>query len=182
MPKVPPPEHAFLEAFDEYADSLFRHASFRVSDRDRAADLVQETFLKTWDYVCGGGEIRHWKSFLYRILRNLIIDEYRRKKELSLDMMLDEGSDYSSTLLTTDSRAEREERFDDEESARNIRTLIQELPEHDREALTLRYIDGFSPQEIAATLNISKNAASVRIHRAALRLKKKYDTLIQIQT
>ena len=72
-------EKLFLEAFDTHADSLFRHACFRLSDRERARDLVQDTFLKAWDYLRGGGEIQNIKSFLYRILHNLIIDEYRKK-------------------------------------------------------------------------------------------------------
>ena len=81
-------ESAYLAAFEENADALFRHASYRVSDRERARDLTQDTFLKTWDYLSGGGEIRNFKSFLYRTMHNLIIDEYRKKKSSSLDALL----------------------------------------------------------------------------------------------
>ena len=76
-------EKAFLEAFESYSDALFRHASFRISDRERAYDLTQDTFLKAWDYLAGGGTVKQYKSFLYRILHNLIIDEYRKKKSSS---------------------------------------------------------------------------------------------------
>ena len=69
-------ETAYREAFETLADPLFRHAFFRLSDRERAYDLVQEAFLKTWDHLVAGGEVRHFRSFLYRTLNNLIIDEY----------------------------------------------------------------------------------------------------------
>lgn len=106
-------------------------------------------------------------------MNNLIIDEYRRKKEMSLDALLEEEPTHTSSSLAVDSRAEREERFDDERLRIRIRTLIAELPKRDCEALTMRYIDGLSPKEIAVLLGISENAASVRIHRAIGELKKR---------
>ncbi len=165
-------EEEFLKAFENYSDALFRHAYFRLSNRERAADLAQETFLKAWDYIRKGKDVGHWKSFLYHIMNNLIIDEYRRKKEMSLDAILEEEPTHTSPSLAVDGRAEREERFDNERLRARIRALIAELPKNEREALTLRYIDGLSPKEIAAMLGISENAASVRIHRAVGELKK----------
>src|SRR3954465_6401952 len=86
-----PHQKAFLEAFDQYADALFRHACLRLSDRERARDATQDTFIKAWDYLVHGNEVREWKSFLYRVLNNLIIDEYRKTRELSLDALVEEG-------------------------------------------------------------------------------------------
>ena len=50
---------------------------------------MQDTFCKSWDYIQKGGEVRNYKPFLYRILNNLIIDEYRKKKSVSLDEILE---------------------------------------------------------------------------------------------
>ena len=83
-------EARFLKAFDEYGDALFRHAYFRVSDREKALDLVQDTFTKTWSWVRGGHEIETFRPFLYKVLNNLVIDEYRKRKESSLDELLDQ--------------------------------------------------------------------------------------------
>ncbi|MHB8710074.1 MAG: RNA polymerase sigma factor [Minisyncoccota bacterium] len=167
-----PHEDAFLEAFDEYADALFRHASFRVSSHERATDLTQDTFLKVWDYVHEGNEVRHWKSFLYRVLNNLIIDEYRRAKEESLDSLLEDSTARANALIAVGSRVEKEERLDDEIIIEKIRTLIPTLPNAHRVALTMRYIDGLSTKEIAAALGVSENVVAVRIHRALAQLKK----------
>jgi RNA polymerase sigma-70 factor, ECF subfamily len=175
-----PHEEAFLGSFDEYADSLFRHAYFRLSDRERASDLTQDTFLKAWDYVRQGHEVREWKSFLYRVLNNLIIDEYRRKKERSLDAMLEEDPGHAPSYLAVDSHPEHEEKLDQERLIEKVRTLIPELPERERTALVLRYVDGLSPKEIATALGITENAASVRIHRAVERLKKLCDAFLHV--
>lgn len=164
-------EETFIAAFDQHVDELFRHASFRLSDRERARDLVQDTFLKAWDQLEGGAEIRHWRGFLYRVLNNLIIDEYRRTKDASLDALLEEHPGALPDQLSVDGREAAEGRLNDELLIERIRALIPELPEQYRVAVTLRYVDGFSPKEIASLLDISENVASVRVHRAVAKLK-----------
>jgi len=76
----------FTSAYEEFADAIFRHCYFRVSDREKAKDIMQEVFVRTWNYVVEGNEINELKSFLYRTAHNLIIDEYRaRKNDASLE-------------------------------------------------------------------------------------------------
>lgn len=166
-----PYEEAFLKAFDEYADALFRHAFFRISNREHAKDLVQETFLKTWNYIHEGNEVRHWKSFLYQTLNNLIIDEYRRVKEQSLDSLIENSVSDISSLIAVGNRSEKEDRLDDEITFEKIRILIRKLPDAYRVALTMRYVDGLSTKEMATLLNTSENVVSVRTHRALVQLK-----------
>src|SRR3989344_5200892 len=86
----------FISAFEAYNDELFRHASMRLKDRDRAIELTQECFMKVWEYAQKGGEIRELRPFLYRTLRHLIIDEYRRKKPVSLEQMVEGVGDERS--------------------------------------------------------------------------------------
>ena len=165
-------EKAYLAAFSEYSDALFRHAYFRISSRERALDLTQDTFVKAWDYLREGGDVKHWKSFLYRVLNNLIIDEYRKNKTHSLDALVENEPVVAEALLAHGSRREKEEHLDDELMIEKIRELIPKLPESYRVALGLRYVDGLSPKEIASLLGISENVASVRIHRAVAQLRK----------
>jgi RNA polymerase sigma-70 factor (ECF subfamily) len=169
----------FLEAFEEHSDALFRHALFRVSDRERAYDITQDTFLKAWDYAAGGGEVRHYKSFLYRIMHNLIIDEYRKKRALSLDEMLDDESSAPAieARLSEGSVAETEDRLDEQALIEAVQARIPELPEHYATALTLRFVDGLSTGEIAETIGVSENVVSVRIHRGISKLRDLYTTL-----
>jgi RNA polymerase sigma factor (sigma-70 family) len=78
----------FGEAYERYSDELFRHCSLRLSDRERALELTQEAFVRAWQYIQRGQEVRELRPFLYRTLRNLIIDEYRRHKNTSLEGMM----------------------------------------------------------------------------------------------
>lgn len=164
-------EAAYLEAFNTYSDVLFKHAHFRVSNREKALDLVQDTFLKTWDYMQGGGEVQEFKSFLYRILNNLIIDEYRRKKSSSLDEIMENDTGDMEMKLSEGSVRELEDSIDEREALEMIRGRIPDLPDTYREVITLRYVDGFTPKEIAAMTGISENVVSVRIHRGTHKLR-----------
>ena len=177
-------EQQFRDAFERHSDELFRHCSMRISDRERALEITQDAFLRAWQYSQkasqnGGEEIREWRPFLYRTLRNLIIDEYRKAKVASLEDML-QGSENSDieTLMPADEGNTLEaamERFD----AKRALVHLKKMPDLYREALTLRYIDGLSPKEIAAVLDESENVVSVRIHRG---LKKLHEMMEQQQT
>jgi RNA polymerase sigma-70 factor, ECF subfamily len=164
-------EGAYLEAYESYNDALFRHALFRISNRDRALELVQDTFLKTWDYVQGGGDVESYKSFLYRILNNLIIDEYRKKKSSSLDEILENDTGEMESKMSEGSVREVEEEFDETQMLKDIRARIPELPDTYRDVITMRYIDGLTPKEIASMIGISENVVSVRIHRGTHKLR-----------
>lgn len=164
-------EEAFNEAFRLHADALFRHAQFRVSNRERALEITQDTFLKAWDYVQQGGEVQQYKSFLFRILNNLIIDEYRKHKQHSLDEIMENDTGEMEMKLSEGSVREAEERLDEETLIERVRARIPELPEAYRTAVTLRYVDGFSPKEIATMIGVSENVVSVRIHRGVLKLR-----------
>lgn len=156
-------ERQFLEAYEQYADALFRHCCFRISDREIAKDLVQEAYMKTWVYVVEEKEIQNIKALLYRILNNSIIDYFRKKKAVSLDtMMEDTGFD----------PAEKE--IGDPETrllGKEVMKLLSKLDNQYREIITLRFVDGLTPKEIAEVLHTSPNVVSVRLHRAIEKLR-----------
>ncbi|MFA5997518.1 MAG: RNA polymerase sigma factor [Candidatus Paceibacterota bacterium] len=156
-------EQEFLKAYDQFADAIFRHCVFRISDREKAKDIAQVSFVRLWDYMAQGKEIDNMRAFLYRIANNLIIDEYRKKKEDSLDRMRDEegfdiGFDARNDIETKD------------EHTRALR-LLDALPDKYREALVMRHIDGLSVKDIAHLTKETENVISVRIHRAIEKLK-----------
>jgi len=167
-------EQAFTVAFDEFGDALFRHCFFRVSDRERAKEIVQDTFMKTWDYVAKGGEVKQYKAFLYRVANNLIIDEYRKKKSESLDALLEQDGVQEGTFDELHYEDNLEEQLDLAREAEQLKKELKSLPEEYQAPVTMRYIDGLSPKEIAEALGESTNTISVRIHRGIARLKKEH--------
>lgn len=172
--KIQTEEERYLEAFDEYANALFRHAMYRLSDRERAVEIVHDTFTKAWSYIRSGHEIDTYKPFLYKVMNNLIIDEYRKRKEFSLDALLaEEGANEGSFPELYEGGLEE---LTFSLDAQKASALISELPLVYREVLTLRFVDGLGPKEISELIEESENVVSVRIHRALKILK---DTIIK---
>lgn len=166
-------ETRFLKAFEEYNDALFRHATLRISNREKAIDLVHDTFTKVWSYIRDGYEIENFRPFLYKVLNNLIIDEYRKKKESSLDALLEiEGVDEGSFEELSESTAEVLAATID---GRKAFELLEELPDQYREVIILRFVDQLGPREISELIEESENVISVRIHRGLKLLRQKIE-------
>lgn len=166
-------EARFLKAFEEYNDALFRHAYFRVSNREKAIDLVHDAFTKVWSYIRNGYEIDNFRPFLYKVLNNLIIDEYRKRKEASLDAILEiDGVDEGSFEELSESTVEALAATLD---GRRAFELLDELPDQYREVIIYRFIDQLGPREISELTEDSENVVSVRIHRALKMLRKKIE-------
>ena len=159
-----PLNEEFMKAYEKYSDAIFRYCYFRVYDRERAKDLVQETFMKTWDYIAQGNDIGNIRAFLYRVARNIIIDYTRKKKEDSLEALQESGFNPGR-----DERANKEIEFDFQAALQAIKSLDEKY----REAVTMRYIEGYSPKEIARMIDETENVVSVRIHRGLQQLRKK---------
>lgn len=156
-------EERFLKAFEEYSDALFRHAFLRISDREKAIDVVHDTFTKVWTYVRNGHEIDQFRPFLYKVLNNLIIDEYRKAKEASLDALMaidgvDEGTFDELSESTVESLAATLD-------GKKAFELLVEMPDTYKEVIILKFVDGLGPKEIAGLLEESENVVSVRLHR-----------------
>lgn len=148
----------FINSYNRHSDELFRFAYFRVRDRELAKDLVQDSFIRTWNYIAAGKEIENFRAFLYRTLRNLIVDESRKKKSVSLDVLADEGFDPTDNFRKT----ELEHRLD----SKNIVEKLAGLEVDDREIIVMRFINELGPKEIAEILDETENVVSVRINRA----------------
>ncbi len=167
-------ETSFLKAFEEYSDALFRHAAMRISNREKAIDAVHDTFTKVWSYVRQGHQVDSFRSFLYKVLNNLIIDEYRKHKESSLDALLEiEGVDEGSFPELSESTVEALAATID---GRKAFALLEDIPEQYREVLIFRFVDDLGPKEIAELIEESENVVSVRIHRGLRLLRNKIES------
>lgn len=154
----------FLRAYDDLSDAIFRHCYYRCFDREKARELMQECFMRTWEKLAAGDDIQNLRAFLYRVATNLVIDSSRRKTTDSLDAMtedlgfeaVDHGAHGRMEIAAETSR---------------IAGLMDKIDPKYRDAVSLRYIDGLSPKEIAEIVGESENAVSVRIHRGLAMLR-----------
>lgn len=155
-------------AYRDHNKSLNARAFFKTGSRVTGEDVVQETFMKTWTYLVKGGKIEAMKAFLYHILNNLIVDEYRKRKTASLDVMQEKGFD------TSDENAERLINTLDGKAAM---FLIHRLPQKYREVLHMKYIQLLSLKEMALITGRPRNALAVQVHRGMKKLKLLYEAL-----
>ncbi len=155
-------EQQFLSAYKENADALFRFCYLKLSDRELAKDLLQDVLMKAWQYIEKGNDVGNMKSFLFRIARNAVIDEYRKKKTNSLDALRDQGFDVSS-----DDHNDFLRGLDGERAL----ALLATIPETYRDAIYMQYVEGLSLKEIAEVTGESENNISVRIHRGMQKLR-----------
>lgn len=153
-------------AYEDYGKKLNSYAFFRVSSRAISEDLVQDTFKKTWPYLVKGGKIDVMKSFLYHVLKDLIIDEYRKKKSSSLDALMEKGfvpgNDSSQRIINV-------------LDGKRAIFLISGLPEKYQKIMRMRYVQELSLKEMALITGQSKETLAVQVHRGLKKLKILYN-------
>lgn len=152
-------------AHHDFARGLFRYANLKVHDTMLSDDLVQLTFIKTWLYLQKNGEIDLMRAFLYHILNRLIIDEYRRKKTVSLDLLSEEGRELEVA------NSENILNFLDKDA---LMSLIEKLPEMYRDAIKMRHAQELSLVEMSVITHKSPNTMSMQVHRGLAKLKVLY--------
>lgn len=155
-------ELVLIQAHTDHEKGLHVYAFLKVHNHATEEDLVQETFMKTWIYLAKGGIIQSIKPFLYHILNDLIIDEYRKKKTVSLDRLIDKGfSPHSDTHIQ-------------ECDTIDLASLLEQiklLPEGYKHVLHMHYIEHRSLDEMMIITGHSKNALSVQMSRGLNKLK-----------
>lgn len=156
-------EKQFLEAYNKFSDAIFRHCYYRIFDREEAKDFTQETFFRAWKYLSQGKEVKNIRAFLYKIANNIIIDNSRKKKSISLDQIIEKG--FSPKI---DEREKTENYF----SGKEIIKIINSLDGKYRDVIVMKYIDGLSSKEIASILNETENNIYVMIHRGFEKVRK----------
>lgn len=156
----------FLESYDAYADAIYRYSFFRVPTREKAEELVQETFLRAWQYLESGNTVANMRAFLYTTLRNCITDYYRKHKELSLDAIREAEPNF-------DIPSNDHVRMETETMIREVKIKIAMLDEEEQNIILMRYMDDLDPKDIAAITGKNANQVSVALHRAMEKLKKK---------
>lgn len=147
--------------FREHSVELRRFAYRQVRDSDRAADLVQDTFLRYASQPAGSLGIEQPRFFLWRILRNLVIDlrrmERRRGDHFELGTMTDYLADPAPGV---------ERQLEARQQLARLRAALNELPENCRHALLLNRLDGLPHAEIASRLGVSSSMVVKYIMRA----------------
>lgn len=154
-------EQAFTVFYNTYKDRIYRFIYFKVSDQEKVRDLMEDAFIKIYDYIREGNEIDNFQAFLYKTARNLVIDFYRTKKEeISL-------TDAPETISSFD----MEKEVGDKVAVENIKKYLNGIKPEYREAVQLHFFENFSFSEIADIIGQSEGNVRVRVYRGIKQLK-----------
>lgn len=151
----------------EYRLQLHRYVSNRVSSKEEAEDIVHNVLLRAYVNSDSLEETKSWKSWLYTIARNAIIDYYRTRKPME--------------PLPDTLPAREPESVGLQELAHCVLPLIEELPPKYREPLVLADLDGWSQKSVAQKLDISLSGAKSRIQRARRMLKDLFNQCCELE-
>ena len=166
----------FDALYQRHSREVWAMAYARWMDADTALDVTQEAFLRLWKQWENGEEILNPRAWLLRVARNLAEDlaksSFRRNGTHPPQLM---NGVKSHEPLPLDS-LEREETF------AQLRGVLDQLPEADREILTLRYALDYNAGEIAELLEINATAVHMRLSRARQRLAERLTAKGVVQT
>jgi RNA polymerase sigma-70 factor (ECF subfamily) len=165
-------DSAFEQLLLRYKSKVYSTIYLIVKDRDEAEDLMQETFIKVIDTIKGGryNEEGKFAPWLMRIAHNMAIDHFRRNKRYPTIVMDDESA-FLETRLVSYQNGENEKIK--AELQQQIRALIKQLPDTQRQVLVMRHFAGLSFQEIADLTGVSINTALGRMRYALINIRKK---------
>jgi RNA polymerase sigma-70 factor (ECF subfamily) len=175
----------FAELAMPYMDGLYSAAVRMTRNRADAEDLVQETYLRGYRGFGGFQEGTNLKAWLYRILTNAYINEYRKRKRRPDESDLDEVEElYLYKRLGGLEAAAAGRSAEDEVLALftddEVKEALEDLPEGFRLAVLLADVEGFSYKEIAEILDVPIGTVMSRIHRGRKGLQKRlYDFAVR---
>ncbi len=154
---------AFAELYHLYVRDVMRYIASKAP-ADWVEDIVSEVFFRAWKKrkSFSGNEGKKFKSWLFSIAHNLMVDVYRKNKEtLPLDTALFVPEDSNSPKEV----AEKELALD------SIAEAMSSLSDTYREVVTLRYFNEFSHKEIAEVMGTSEGNVRILLHRAVKKIK-----------
>lgn len=154
---------AFTRLFDQFYEPVNRYLFFHLSQAADADDLTGTVFLQAWRNINKFDPAKGtFKTWLYRIAHNLLIDHYRCQKE---QVSLDEIMHLPSTFQAP------EQAMIEQQQMIHLKHVLQQLDERSRNVLICRYISELSHRETAKILNLSEGNVRVIQMRALEKIK-----------
>lgn len=160
---------AFEELVDLCEAGLIQYFVYLTRNRATAEDLAQEVLIRIFQAGKGYQPKARFRTWLFRIARNLWIDHCRREqhsaKNLSLDAATADGNGLAATLAAPTVEAR------DGDEGERIRKAIEQLPVEQREVVLMSQIQGLLYEEVAEALEIPVGTVKSRMHHALKRLR-----------
>ena len=163
---------AFDTLLNRHKDRLFYYIFFIVRSREVAEDIFQETFVKAIIKMQEGkyqpdGKFGAW---ITRIAHNLVIDQFRQERNENLVSSDDDEVDILNDASLTEGTIEN--KMVNDQVLRDVRALVDELPDCQREVVFMRFYQQLSFKDIADITGVSINTALGRMRYAILNMRR----------
>lgn len=164
----------FDKEFMPHVDSMYNFGYRLTFDEDDAKDLVQDTYLKAFRFINSFQRGTNAKAWLFRILKNSFINEFRKKSKQPAKVDYNEveqyyNSDDAGENITTDLRVETVQHMIGDE----ISGALNAIPVDFRTVIILSDLEGFTYEEMSKILDIPIGTVRSRLHRARNMLKER---------
>jgi RNA polymerase sigma-70 factor (ECF subfamily) len=167
-------EKAIEKLINRHQLRIFNYIKSKVLDRDTAEDIFQDTFIKVIKTLKSGvyNEEGKFLPWVMRIAHNLVIDFFRKSNRIPT---IENNDEYDLFKFISDTTPNIESILFQDQLVKDLQNLILELPEDQKEVLTMRLYRDMSFKEIAQNTNVSINTALGRMRYAIINLRKLAD-------
>jgi RNA polymerase sigma-70 factor, ECF subfamily len=164
-------ENALVVLINRHQSKIYGFIYSKVSDRDISDDVFQDTFVKVIKTLKSNSYNEEGKflPWVMRIAHNLVIDHFRKGKKMPMSRDTDEFSVFSK--MTDQSQTAEGEMITDQ-IENDLRRLVEELPDDQKEVVMMRMYQDLSFKEISELTGVSINTALGRMRYALLNLRK----------
>jgi RNA polymerase sigma factor (sigma-70 family) len=158
--------------FERYNRRIFNFLARMTNDRDLAADLTQNVFLRMIKYRNSYREGAKFQSWIFQVARNIFSDHYQAHKN--------RVSDFVDVEKVSDSMPDQNEAMDMDEKEKLLHRSMAMLSDEQRELLVLTRFQHLKYEEVASIMDTSVANIKVKVHRAIAKLREHYFELEKI--
>jgi len=166
---------SFEALMQKHKNKIFAFILSKIRNRDLAEDIFQDTFIKVINSLQNGkyNEEGKFLPWVMRIANNLVIDYFRKSKKMRTIAPTDNFDIFD---ILQDGEKNIEDNLVNNQIHKDLRKLIEHLPEDQKEVLKMRYYAELSFKEISESTGVSINTALGRMRYALINLRKLIDS------
>jgi RNA polymerase sigma-70 factor (ECF subfamily) len=166
---------SFEALIQKHKNKIYAFILSKIRNRDLAEDVFQDTFIKVINSLQKGkyNEEGKFLPWVMRIANNLVIDYFRKSKKMRTIAPTD---DFDIFDILQDGEKNIEDNLVNNQIHKDLRKLIEHLPEDQKEVLKMRYYAELSFKEISESTGVSINTALGRMRYALINLRKLIDS------
>ena len=167
-------ENSLAILINRHKQKIYSFIYSKVYDRDITEDVFQDTFIKVIRTLKRGkyNEEGKFLPWVMRIAHNLVIDHFRKSNRMP---KFDNSGEFNIFSVISDSSLNAEKRIIKNQVEEDLRRLIEELPDDQKEVLVMRLYSDMSFKEISENTGVSINTALGRMRYALINLRKVID-------